>query len=151
LKTPEQEAVASRPGSGAVARRTREQRGPGRGHDGTVATPAAESEPPEDRDIHRAKSPTPAPGTFTRAESTPPPPTPSHSATTSAAPTPSIPYDTANPHPPQKIAGGGSRDTRPPNTTNTAHTPSPEPDNKPEPPTHTAPRPARGRRGRHRT
>ena len=54
-----------------MARRTREHRGPGRGHDGTVDTPAAESEPPEDRDIHRAKSPTPAPETFTRAESTP--------------------------------------------------------------------------------
>jgi len=71
LKTPEQEAVAPRPGSGAVARRTREHRGPGRDHDGTVDTPAAESEPLEDRDIHRAKSPTPAPEMFTRAESTP--------------------------------------------------------------------------------
>jgi len=78
LKTPEQEAVAPRPGSGAVARRTREHRGSGRGHDGTVDTPAAESEAPEDRDIHRAMSPTPAPETFTQAESTPPPPTPSH-------------------------------------------------------------------------
>jgi len=151
LNTPEQEAVAPRPGSGAVARRTREHRGPGRGHDGTVDTPAAESEPPEDRDIHRAKSPTPAPETFTRAESTPPPPTPSHSATTSPAPTPSVPHDTTNPHPPQQIAAGGSRDTRPPNATNTAHAPSPEPHNKPEPPTHTAPRRGRGRRGRHRT
>ena len=54
-----------------MARRTREHRGPGRGHDGTVDTPAAESEPPEDCDILRAKSPAPVPQTFTRAESTP--------------------------------------------------------------------------------
>ena len=115
-------------------RRTREHRGPGRGHDGTVDTPAAKSELPEDRDIHRAKSPTPAPETaFTRAESTPPPPTPSHSATTSPAPTPCVPHDTTNPHPPPQIAAGGSRDTLPPNATNTAHAPSPEPHNKPEP------------------
>jgi len=52
--TPEQEAVAPRPGSGGVALRTREHRGPGRGHDGTVDTPAAESELPQDRNIHRA-------------------------------------------------------------------------------------------------
>jgi len=39
--TPEQEAVAPRPGSGAVTRRTREHRGPGRGHDGTVDPAAA--------------------------------------------------------------------------------------------------------------
>jgi len=65
LKTPEQEAVAPQPGSGAVACRTREHRGPGRGHDGTGDTPAAESEAPDDRDIHRAKSPTPARETFT--------------------------------------------------------------------------------------
>jgi len=151
MKSPEQEAVARRPGSAAVAPRTREHHGPGRGHDGTVDTPAAESEPPEDPDIHRAKSPTPAPETFTQAKSTPPPPTPSHSATTSLAPTPSVPHDTTNPHPPQQIAAGGSRDTRTPNATNMAHTPSPEPHNKPEPPTHTAPRRGRGRRGRHRT
>jgi len=94
---------------------------------------------------------TPAPETFTRAESTPPPPTPSHSATTSPAPTPRVPHYTRNPHPPQKIAAGGSRDTRPANVTNMAHRPSPEPHNKPEPPTHTAPRRGRGRRGRHRT
>jgi len=144
--------VAPRPGSGAVARRTREHRGPGRGHDGTVDIPAAKSEPPEDHDIHRAKSPTPAPETaFTRAESTPPPPTQSHSGTTCPAPTPSLPHDTTNPHPPQQIAAGGSRDTLPPNATNTAHAPSPKPHNTPEPPTHTAPRRGRGRRGRHRT
>jgi len=119
--------------------RTREHRGPGRGHNSTGDTPAAESEPPEDRDIHRAKSPTPAPETFTQAESTPPPPTPSHSATTSPAPTLSVPHDTTNPHPPQQIAAGGSRDTRPPNATNTAQVPSPKPHNKPEPPTNTAP------------
>jgi len=135
-----------------VARRTTEHRGPGRGHDGTVDTPAAESEPPEDRDIHRAKSPTPVPETaFTRAESTPPPPTTSHAATTSPAPTPSVPHDTTNPHPPQQIVAGGSRDIRPPNATNTAHPPSPEPHNKPEAPTHTAPRCGRGRRGCDRT
>ena len=122
-----------------MPRRTREHRGPGRGHDGTVDTPAAESEPPEDRAIHRAKSPTPAPETFTRAECTPPPPTPSHSATTSPAPTPSIPHDTTNPPRPQQIAAGGSRDTRPPNAMNTPHAPSPEPHNKPEPLTHTPP------------
>ena len=116
-----------------MAHRTREHRGPGGGHEGTVDTPATESEPPEDRDIDRAKSPTPAPETFTRAESTPPPPTPSHSATTSPAPTPSVPHDTTNPHPPQQIAAGGSLDTFPPNLTNTAHAPSPEPHNKPEP------------------
>jgi len=40
--TAEQEAVAPRPGSGAVARRTREHRGPGRGHEATLDTPAAE-------------------------------------------------------------------------------------------------------------
>jgi len=153
LKTPEQEAVAHRPGSGGVARRTREHRGPGRGDDSSVDIPAAESEPPEDRDIHRAKSPTPPPAseTFTQAESTPPLPTPSHSATTSPAPTPSIPYDTTNPHPPQQIAAGGSRDARSPNATNTAHAPSSKPHNKPEPPTHTAPRRRRGCRGCHRT
>jgi len=122
-----------------VARRTREHRGPGRGHDGTVDTPAAESEPLEDRDLHLAKFPTPAAETFTRAESTPPPPTPSHSATTSPAPTPSVPDDTTNPHPPQPIAAARSRDTWPPNATNTAHAPSPKPHNKPEPPTHTCP------------
>jgi len=118
-----------------VARRTREHLGPGRGHDRTVDTPAAELEPPVDRNIHRAKSPTPAPAcvTFTRAESTPPPPTPSHPATTSPTPTPSIPHDTTNPHPPQQIAAGGSRDTHPPNATNMAHPPSPKPHNKPEP------------------
>jgi len=131
--------VAPRPGSGAVARRTREHRAPGREHDGTVDTPAAKSEPPEDRDIHRAKSPTPLPEMFTRAESTPTPPTPSHSATTSPAPTRSIPHDTTNPHQPQQIAAGGSRDTRTANAMNTAHAPYPKPHNKPEPPTHTAP------------
>jgi len=67
LKTNEQEAVAPRPGSGGVARRTREHGGPGRGPDGTGDTPAAESEPPEDRAIHQAKSPTPAPEMLTRA------------------------------------------------------------------------------------
>jgi len=69
-----------------VARRTREHCGHGCGHNATVDNPAAKYEPPEDRDIHRAKSPTPAPMTFTRGESTTPPPTPSHSATTSHAP-----------------------------------------------------------------
>ena len=98
--------MAPQPGSAAVARKTREHRGPGRGHDGTVDTPAAQSKAPEDRDIHRAKSPTPAPETFTRAESTPPPLTPSHTATTSPAPTPSVPHDTTNSHPPQEIAAG---------------------------------------------
>ena len=63
--------MAPRQGSRGVAHRTREHRSSGRGHDGTVETPAAESEPPEDRDIHRAKSHTPAPQTFTRAVSTP--------------------------------------------------------------------------------
>ena len=108
LKTPEQEAVAPQPVSGGVAHRTREHRSPGRGIDGTVDTPAVESEPPEDRDIHQAKYPTPAPETFTRAECTPPPPISSHSTTTSPAPTPSVPHDTTNPHPPQQIAAGGS-------------------------------------------
>jgi len=131
--------VAPCPGSGAVACRTREHRGPGHGHHGTVDTPAAESQPPEDRDIHRAKSPTHAPATYTRAESTPPPPTPSHSATTCPAPTPSVPHDSTNPHPPQQIAAGGTRDTRPPNVTNTAHAPSPERHTKPEPTMHTSP------------
>jgi len=140
MKSPEQEALAPRAGSGAVACRPRAHRGPGRGHDGTIDTPAAESEPPEDRDIYRAKSPTPAPETgFTRPESTTPPPTPSHSATTSPAPTPSVAHDTTNPHPPQQIAAGGSRDTRPPNATNTAHAPRREARNKPEPPTHCPP------------
>ena len=54
LKTPEQDAVALRRGSGGVARRTREYRGPGHGHNGTVDTHAAELEPLEDRDIHWA-------------------------------------------------------------------------------------------------
>jgi len=58
LKTRELEAVAPRPGSGGAVRRTRQHRGPGRGRDGTVDIPAAGSVPPEDRDIHRAKSPT---------------------------------------------------------------------------------------------
>ena len=87
-------------------RRTREYRGPGRGHDGTVDTPAAESEPPEDRDIHWAKSPTPATETFTRAGSTPPSPTPSHPATTFPAPTPSLPHDTRNPTHSSKLPQG---------------------------------------------
>jgi len=145
--------VGPQPGSGGVARRTREYSGPGRGHDRTVDTPAAESEPPADRDIHWAKSPTPAPAseTFTRAASTPLPPTTSQSATTSPAPTPSVPHDTTNPHPSQQIAAGGSQDTRPPNATNTAHVPSPNPHNKPEASTHTASRHGRGRRGRRRT
>ena len=145
--------MAPRPGSGGVAHRTREHRGPRPGHNGTVDTPAAELEPPDDRYIHRAKSPPPAPAseTFTRAESTPPPPTPSHSATTSPTPTLSVPHDTTNPHPPQQIAAGGSRDTRPPNAMNTAHTLSPKPHHKPEPVTQIAPRRGRGRRGRHRT
>ena len=125
MKTLEQEAVAPQPGSGALASRTTEHGGPGRGHDGTVDTPAAESEPPEDRDIQRTKSPTPASETFTRAESTPPPPTPSHTATTSPAPLPSVPHDTTNPHPPQQIAVRGSRDTRPPNARNKPSRPAP--------------------------
>jgi len=100
LKTAEQEAVAPRPPSGGVMRRTREPGVLGRGHDGTVHTPAADPEPPEDRHIHRAKSPTPPPETFTRAESTPPPLTPSYTPTTSLAPMSSIPHDTTNPYPP---------------------------------------------------
>ena len=143
--------MAHPPGAGGVVRRTRDHRDPGHGHEGTVDTPAAESEPPEDRDIHRAKSPTPVPETFTRADSTPPPPTPSHSATTSPAPTPSIPHHTTNPHPFQQIAAGGSRDNRPPNAINTAHAPRPKPHNTPKPLTQTAPRRVRGRRGHHRT
>jgi len=47
--------------------------GSGRGHDGTIDTAPAQSEPPEDCNIHRAKSPTPVSETFTRAESTPSP------------------------------------------------------------------------------
>ena len=151
LKTGEQEDVEPRQGSGAVARRTRPHRGPARGHDRPVNKPAAESEPPASRDIHQAKSPTPAPETFTQAESTPPPPTPSHSATIPPAPTPSLLHDSTNPHPPQQIAAGGSRDTRPPNAMNTAHAPSLERHNKPDPPTHTVPQRGRGCRGRHRT
>ena len=58
LKTRELEAVAPRPGWGGAVRRTRQHRGPGRGRDGTVDIPAAGSEPPEDHDIHWAKSPT---------------------------------------------------------------------------------------------
>jgi len=119
-----------------VARRTREHRGPRRRHDGTVDTPAANSEPPNNCNINRGKSPTPAPETCTRAESTPPPPTPSDSAITSPAPTLSISYDTTNSHPPHQIAAGGSRDTHPPNATNATHAPSPKPHNKPEPPMH---------------
>jgi len=143
--------VEPRSGWGGVACRTRDHRRLGRGHNGTEATPAAESEPPEDRDIHQAKFPTPAPETFTRAESTLPPPTPSHSATTFPAPTPRIPHDTTNPYPPPQIAAGGSRETCPPNVKNSAHAPSLKPHNKPEPLTHTAPQRGRGRRGRHRT
>jgi len=120
----------------------------GVGTTGTVDTPTAESEPQEDRDIHWA---TPEPETFTRAESTPPPATPSHSATTSPAPTPSLPHDTTNPQQPQQIAAGGSWDTRPTSATNTAHAPSPKPDNKPDPTTQTAAQCGRGHEGRHRT
>jgi len=151
LKTPEQETGAPRLQLGAVARRIREHRGLGSRHDGTVDTPAAESEPPEDHDIYRAKSPTPAPETFIRAESIPPPPTPSHSATTAPAPTPRVPDDTTNPHPAQQIAAGGSQDTLPPNATNTAQPPSPKSHNKPGPPTHTALRRGRACGGHHRT
>jgi len=134
-----------------VASRPSEHCGPGCGHDGTVDTPAAESEPPEDRDIHQAKSPTAAAETFTGAACAPPSPTSSYSATTSPAPTPSLPHDTTNPHPPQQIAAGGSRDTRPPNATNTAHAPSPETHNKPVALADTAARRGKGRRGHHRT
>ena len=55
FRTPEAKTDAPRPESVRVERKTREHRGPGRGHHGTVDTPTAESEPPEDSDIHRAK------------------------------------------------------------------------------------------------
>ena len=146
-----------------VARKTREQCGPGRGHDGTVDIPTAESEPPEDGNIQSAKPlPTPEPETFTRAASMPPsPPTQnSESVTTSETPAPmqSAPYGIMNPHPPQEIAAGGSRDSPPPNATNavaqrkgTAHKLNPKPHNKPEPLNHNAPQRGRGRRGPHRS
>jgi len=139
LKTPEQEVVVPRPGLASGAMRNGEYCGLGRGHDNAVATPDAESEPPEDRDIHRAKSPTPAPAMFTRAESTPPPLTPSHSATTSHAPMLSISHNTINSHLPQPIAAGRSCDTRSPNATIMAPVPSPKPHTRPEPRTHSAP------------
>jgi len=72
-------------------------------------------------------------------------------STTSPPPTPCVPPDTTNPHPPQKIAARGSQNTRSPNAINTAHPPSPKPLNKPEPTMHTAPGRGRGRRPRHRT
>ena len=78
-------------------------------HDGTVEIAAAESEPPEDRDIDCTKSPTPALETFT----VPTPLTPSHSDTTSPASTSSVPYCITNHYPPYQIAAGGSQGTSP--------------------------------------
>ena len=163
FRTPEAESDAPRPESVRVARKTREHRGLGWGHDCTVDTPTAESEPPEDGDLQRAEPlPPPEPETFTRAASTPPSPPTQNSefATTSESPAPmqSAPHGITNPHPPQEIAAGGSRDSPPPNATNavaqrkgTAHKPNPKPHNKPEPPKHNASRCGRGRRGLHRS
>ena len=133
LNTPEQEVVAPGPGLGGLSRRTREYCEPGRGHNSTVDIPVPQLEPPEDLDIHRAKSPTPAHEILTRAESSPPHLRPSHSATISPAPTPSIPECTPNRQRPQQIAAWESRNTRPQNATKTAHAPSAKPLNKCEP------------------
>ena len=55
--------VAPQPRPTAAAPKTREGRHPGRGHDGTMDSPAAQLESSEDRDIPRALSSTPTPET----------------------------------------------------------------------------------------
>ena len=104
--------VAPQPRPTAAAPKTREGRRPGRGHDGTMDSPAPQLESSEDRDIPRATSSTPTP------ETAPPAPTISHPlAATTPAPT-SVPPGTANPPAPQHSTAAESRDTTHPNATN---------------------------------
>ena len=143
--------VAPHPRPTAAAPKTREGRRPGRGHDGTMDSPAAQLESSEDRDIHRATSSTPTP------ETAPPAPTISH-ALAAIAPAPlSVPPGTANPPAPQHSTAVESRDTTHPNATNAvgkgkakgqADASDPKRPDQPEHPISTTPRRGRSRRGR---
>ena len=148
-----------RPESVDVLHKTREHRGPGRGHD--VDTPTGKSQLPEDGNIYRAKPlPPPEPKPFTPAASTLPslPTQNSESATTYKFPAPmqSAPHGITNLHPAQEIAAQVSRDSSPPNVWNAvakrkgiAHGPNLKPDNKRAPLTHNAPLLGRRRWGPH--
>ena len=143
--------VAPQPRPTAAVSKTREGRRPGRGHDGTIDSPAAQLESSEDRDIHRATSSTPTP------EAALPASTISHPlAATAPAPT-SVPPGTANPLAPHHSAAAESRDTTHPKATNAigkrkakgqADTSDPKWPDQPEHPMSTTPRRGRSHRGR---
>ena len=143
--------VAPQPRPSAAASKTREGRCPGRGHDGTMDSPAVQLESSEDRDIHRVTSSTLTP------EAAPPASTISHPlAATAPAPT-SVPPGTANPLAPHHSVAAESRDTTHPKATNAigkrkakgqADTSNPKWFDQPEHPMSTTPRRGRSRRGR---
>ncbi len=106
---PSAAAVAPQPRPTTAAPKTRKDRPPGRGHDGTMDSPAAQPEPSEDRDIHHATSPVPTP------ENAPPAPTISPPlAAIVPAPT-SVPPGIANAPAPQHPTAAESRDATHPN------------------------------------
>ena len=136
----------------AAAPKTREGRRLGRGHDGSMDSPAAQHESSEDRDIHHTTSSTPTPETAPPATTISPP---SPLAATAPAPT-SVPPSTANAPAPQHSTAAESRDTTHPNAVNTvrkekggrADASDPKRPDQPELPMSTTPRRGRSRRGR---
>ena len=112
---PSAATVAPQPRPAATAPKTREGRRLGRGHDGSMDSPATQHESSKDRDIHHTTFSTPTPETAPPATTISPP---SPLAATAPAPT-SIPPSTANSPAPQHSTAAESRDTTHPNAANT--------------------------------
>jgi len=111
---PSAATVSPQPRPATAAPNTRGSPRPGRGHDGTMESPAAQREPSVDRDTHHVTSPTPTPETFPPGVTPlPAPPT----SPTSVAPGLANPCVTQLTTTPGSTAAG-SRDTTHPNAKN---------------------------------
>ena len=143
--------VAPHPRPTTAAPNTRDGCRPGRGHDGTMDSTAAQLESSEDCHIHRATSSTPT------LETAPTAPTISDPLVAIAPAPLSVPPGTANPPAPQHSTAAESRDTTHPNATNAvgkrkakgqADASDPKRPDQPEHPMSITPRRGRSRRGR---
>ena len=152
---PSAATVAPQPRPTAAAPKTRESHQLGRGHDGSMDSPAAQHELSEDRDIHHTRSSAPTPKSALLATTIS---LSSPLAATAPAPT-TVPSSTSNPRAPQHSMAAESRDTTYPNAANTvrkgkggrADASDPKQPDQPALLMSTTPRPGRSRRGRHST
>ena len=153
---PSAATVAPKPRPATAAPNTSGSRRPGRGHDGTMDSPAAQCEPSVDRDTHHVTSPTPTPKSFPPGVT---PPSASLTSPTSVAPglaNPRVTHETTTPG----STAAGSRDTTHPNAKNPvekgkgkarAEASEPKRPAQPEDPNLTTPPRGRSRRGHRKT